>query len=563
MTLAHKHKAAQRRHRKRSPEPEQDGGLVVPQPEPAALVQKAQADVNSLSSSEVVQLQRAVGNRATQRLIQRQVEVHEQDTHPKGCGCVQCSRVMLQREAETALKSSGGFAGEIIVDQSAVTKAVDTSVQRIFGFGKKKTAREKFNGEKFKLRNHIPSTGTGKFDADYSPTTGKLIITSKIHFNFQDSSAYASTATDPADTVWTSQGKQQWSDDFVSAVLSKWSNIPTIKSDKPGFDDVVVQPEINLQLVKKPSDAHYALTVTKAFTKKTGGMRAGGFSGVTRDGGGSFQEQDTKDKINDPKLKTHLAKTEETTNISPAYKRDRERLVECLGKITPILFVQGSENLAAGMDATLTAAAKSIAALREDSALAKLHPIKIKVSLGSREPGGLVGGRLATIRAIFSANGVENPLTAVQAMGTALSATFETGAESDDMVKQYVANWSRITAAHEFGHMIGLLDEYCPAVSPDLLQKMVAEGKITNTTLSEFAKGKKAQNENEQGAYAKLLDKTGMKTPNWARPTATSEEKGTSLMSGGVEVLQQHYVTIWEALTKMTAAYIAEAHWKF
>lgn len=565
--ISHHRKSIRRQHQKPASDQEQGEGVFSPQADTADLVQKAQRDADSLSPGDVLQLQRALGNQAAQRLIQRQgVEVKEQDAHGKGCGCVNCSRLMLQRDDQTAVQQPEGLVGEIMsamAQQMDVTKAPDTSVQRLFGFGKKKTAREKFNGEKFKLRNHVPSTGTGKFDADYSPKTGKLVITSKIHFDFQDSSAYRDQATDPNDTVWTPEGKKQWSDDFVNAVMSKWSNIPAIKSDKPGFDDVVVNPEINIQFVKKPSEAHYALSVTKAFTKKTGGMRAGGFSGVTRDGGGSFQEQDTKDKINDPKLKQHLAKTEETTNIAPAYKRDRERLVECLGKIGPVTFDQGSEKLSGGSAANLVTAAKAIAALREDSALAKLHPITAKISLGSREKFALVGARLATIREIFTANGVENPLTAVQALGTPLSAAFETGAESPDMVKQYVDNWSRITAAHEFGHMIGLLDEYCPAVSPDLLQKMVNEGKITNTTLSEFAKGKKGQNENEQGAYAKLLDKTGMKTPNWARPTATSEEKGTSLMSGGFEVLQQHYVTIWEALTKMTSKYIEDTHWKF
>jgi hypothetical protein len=566
MTASHKHKNVQRRNQKPVSRSDQDNEGSIPQAEPADLVQKAQTDVNSLSPHDVLQLQRTLGNSAAQRLIQRQVEVNEQDAHGKGCGCVQCSRVMLQRDEETAGMQPNGLVGEIMnamAPQHEVTKAPDISVQRIFGWGKKKTEREKFNAEKFKLRNHIPSTGTGKFDADYNPKTGKLIITSKINFDFQDSSAYADQATDPADTRWTEPGKKAWADDFVNAVMSKWGSISPIKSDKPGFEDVVVKPEINIVFVPKKKDAHYGLTVTKAFVKKTGGMRAGGFSGLTRDGGGSFQEQDTGDKINDPKLKPHLAKTEETTNISPAYKRDRERLVETLGKIGPIMFVQGSEALAPGMDANLTAAAKAIAALREDSALVKLHTINIKVALGSREPGGLVGARLATIRSIFDANGVTQKLAVQQAMGTPLSATFETGAESPEMVKAYVDNWSRITAAHEFGHAIGLLDEYCPAVSPELLQKMVTEGKITNTTLSDYANGKKAQNEKEQGAYASLLTKTGMNTPNWARPTATSDEKGTSLMSGGFEVLQQHYVTIWEALTKMTAKYVPEAHWKF
>jgi hypothetical protein len=91
---------------------------------------------------------------------------------------------------------------------------------------------------------------------------------------------------------------------------------------------------------------------------------------------------------------------------------------------------------------------------------------------------------------------------------------------------------------------------------------MYTEGQISDKTLTDFAKGKKGQNEQPQTAYARLLDETGQRTQNWARPTAAKEEKSTSLMSGGFEMLKQHYVTIWDALAKMTAKDVRREEWQ-
>ncbi|MBD2189328.1 DUF4157 domain-containing protein [Pseudanabaena sp. FACHB-723] len=478
-------------------------------------------------------------------LLQRQA-----NPHASGCPCSSCG-FKLQK------KSISSNSNNLHVSQ---TNSKPT-IQR--GLFSKKTEREKFNGKKFKLRNWQPSTGTGKFDADYDPKTGSMIITVKVHFNYQDSSAYKPDATNEADTEWTKQGKDAWFNEFKSAIMSKWGNISTISCDKAGFTDVVVQPVVRVVQAKK-GDAHYALDVTKAFTKKKGGMRAGGFSGLTRDGGGAFQEFDTKDKINDPQVKQHLAPTEKTTNIKPAYERDRERLLKKLANAAPVVFNSKTSKFAVGMEAQLKNTAQDLASLRKDSALAHLHPLSIDVTLGSREGTGLIGSRKFAVDKVLSDSGVQQPTTAKQAMGVIGSSAKLEAPDTPNTLTQYEQNWSRITAAHEFGHMIGLLDEYCPAVSPDLLLKMVNEGKIANTetTLSGYAQGKKGQNESQQTGYSKLLDKTGLETPTWARPEANQDEKSTSLMSGGFEVLKQHYVTLWEALTVMTKDFVPDTNWK-
>lgn len=450
----------------------------------------------------------------------------------------------------------------------------NVAVQRLLGFGKKKTKtapvqgpkteRETFDASIFQLQGWQPSTKGGKFDVLYKPKDGVMHIIMKVAFNFKDVDvAYASQAANKKDLKWTASAKKDWTQKWIDAVMTKWGDIAPFTCDKPGFDDVSVKPQIEINVVKDPGAAHFKLDVTKAFEKQGGGMRAGGLSGVNREGTGAFQEQDAYDKINNPKIKKHLAETENKNNILPAYERDRDRLAKSMAGLAPVQFKSGSNEFADG-GAAAAAAAQRILALRSDSALSDLHPITVNLALGDGEARSLLATRFQAIKGVLQSAGVNNPLSAKQGSDAPRSATFAAGSDSDAVKELYLKKWDRYTAAHEFGHMLGLLDEYCPAVSPDLIMKMVAEGAIDSSeqNLSKFAEGKKSNNKDEQTAYKELLDKTGLKTPTWARPGAAKEEKSTSLMSGGFEVLRQHHVTLWEALTVMTKQYVPEKNWK-
>lgn len=504
---------------------------------------------------------------ASQFRLQRTVDMLSGDhtgseSHPRNCGCGSCGQIQLKRESDNGNHAQKHANKSPIESHDHINSL---PFQRGIISRKKKTPREQFNKAKFKLKDWIPSTGGGKFDAEYKPSKGQLKITVKVHFDFQDSAAYASTATDPEDTVWKKSQKKAWYDKFVAAVMTKWGNIPTISCDKPGFEDVAVKPLIDIQQVSKPSKAHYALDVTKAFTKKTGGMRAGGMSGLTRDGGGAFQEFDTEDKINDPEVSQHLAQTEQRVNILPAYERDRERMITELATLDPIVFKDGNGELADGMDAKVVALIGVLTKLKKYSALSGLHPIKIQIALGARESASLVGTRFGVLKEAIENAGIEHPLTSQQIPGVvARSATIVAGPDTDDTKDKYLEKWDRYTAAHEFGHMIGLLDEYCPAVSPELLIKMVDEGQISDeeAVVTNTNEARKGQDEASQTAYASLLDKTGLEAQSWSRANKDTQEKSTSLMSGGFEVLKQHYVTIWEALTELTKDHVEETHWK-
>ena len=82
---------------------------------------------------------------------------------------------------------------------------------------------------------------------------------------------------------------------------------------------------------------------------------------------------------------------------------------------------------------------------------------------------------------------------------------------------------------HEFGHMLGLPDEY------------------QNNTTGVLG--------TQQTLYSGLVTAAGVPGPAvWGVDTA-------SQMSNGIDVLPRHYVTLWEALGRMTTPDIKQNEW--
>ncbi|WP_370948022.1 hypothetical protein AB5J62_10600 [Amycolatopsis sp. cg5] len=92
-------------------------------------------------------------------------------------------------------------------------------------------------------------------------------------------------------------------------------------------------------------------------------------------------------------------------------------------------------------------------------------------------------------------------------------------------------------AVHEFGHMLGLPDEYeDPLDSPNARPDDRAKATV-------------------KAEYIKLCQLAGLAAPNF--PSHTS-----SMMSDGMSVLPFHAVSVWDALCKMTQPYLAPQHWE-
>ena len=121
------------------------------------------------------------------------------------------------------------------------------------------------------------------------------------------------------------------------------------------------------------------------------------------------------------------------------------------------------------------------------------------------------------------------------------------------------------TAAHEFGHMVGLIDEYYGAASSESVKAMISAGFLPPDTRGDHLKlnaSKDASEKANQKATEKVLKRTGLESPDFAIDAPRSRPKTTSLMTGGFEVTPVHLITAWEALVAMTGAYVNEKYWR-
>lgn len=97
----------------------------------------------------------------------------------------------------------------------------------------------------------------------------------------------------------------------------------------------------------------------------------------------------------------------------------------------------------------------------------------------------------------------------------------------------YASRWSRVSAAHEFGHMIGLMDEYYAAGSVDTVKHMISDGLLPpDTPEDHFTQGQKDASSEAAGQAATtgMLQANDLPSPDY---TQAAQAKSTSLMSGG------------------------------
>ena len=108
-------------------------------------------------------------------------------------------------------------------------------------------------------------------------------------------------------------------------------------------------------------------------------------------------------------------------------------------------------------------------------------------------------------------------------------------------------------SVHEFGHMLGLLDEYMCA-SDTCLDRMAQLNFIQNTEKAFYrdfhpdgARAPSATVGNAQAAYIQYCSDAGVAPPHFGMQTI-------NIMSSGARFLPCHFVTIWAALETLTQA---------
>jgi len=367
---------------------------------------------------------------------------------------------------------------------------------------------------------------------------------------------------------WENAKKQPWIDLFKQKIAQIWDGKFQMRCIRPGWDGIVAIPHMEIREVQD-GQQHFKIKVDKATLINDNGTQK-----LTTQGGSSnvdsekmiaqLREFDLVDKIADPSVHEYLHKGE-ATHVNNAYKTDRDLLKNMLTQFGRLEY-QGRSSATLLNPAMLRNLIDAIKRTEIPSKLAHLHPIVLETSTGTVPSDRRLAARRARLLKMQLTNaGIRNPTQIKQVAGTFNGIVAQNAPEDDNIKAAFIRNWSRISAAHEFGHMIGLVDEYNPAASTEMVKKMVSDGLLPPNTPGQHLTGKGTSyggQAGKQAGFARLLEDTNLTSPNFDPTKGAAEVMSTSLMTSGYEVMAQHYVTFWEALTKMTETHLDKKYWE-
>lgn len=389
------------------------------------------------------------------------------------------------------------------------------------------------------VNDNIPSTGIGKFNAKYFPANGMMPVTVKIHFNFVNADNTPGFIDQMRRRLrgenldrffWTQAEKRQYADDFVTRVQERWSNQHTMRATKPCWTEFFAIPFVTPQTTEDVAGAHYNVTVHKSSGPGIDYKSAVHNENLLNPAAQPTADMWSSDITQSPNFRSTQIATQERQRIESALMATAA---------TPVLF---GRNRAIVDNAVKSSLRTFAAALNQANPSAPLIPIDLA---GSASSGGnpahnmtLSQQRADSVRAVLQSAGIRQP---VRSVGTG-----QTGAPNDPANRKvnisvdhvfettYASNRYSVSE-HEFGHMIGLPDEYSNAGPP-------------GPTLAANPLG------NVQANYSGLLTTAGLTVPTFGQDTS-------SQMSAGVDVLPRHYLTLWEALGRMTTPDLMQGDW--
>ena len=393
--------------------------------------------------------------------------------------------------------------------------------------------RDAFALRHMHLERYIPSTTFGMFDADYFPLVGLMPVTVKMKFNFVsadnapglfDVVRRTLAGEDLSRFFWSDSEKADFKRDYIGRVSARWSAQHVLRSSKPCWDFRAI-PLVTPVEVDDDAAAHYVTTVHKS---PGPGID---YKSATSDPDPAHPERPATADLYQSDVRE-----EPNFNSGSVATTERQRLETALAAAaaSPVLFANDSDVIEPAARPALTAFAS---AARQKNPSDPLIPLKVD-GFASREGEttrnqGLSDRRAAALRSFLAGLGVPQPIGVLGhgAVGSAGDAGNRRADISVDHAFEttYAANRYSV-GEHEFGHMLGLPDEY-----------------QNNTTGTLGA---------QQTLYSGLVTAAGVAGPAvWGVDTA-------SQMSNGIDVLPRHYVTLWEALGRMTAPDIAQSEWR-
>jgi outer membrane protein OmpA-like peptidoglycan-associated protein len=383
----------------------------------------------------------------------------------------------------------------------------------------------------------VPPTNIGGFDASYDPDSSGLLIEVRTGVNFNnglaidDSNVITANHTDlnqaaidgmnlppeeraafVADFTWDSEQKEDFIDNLQFRVEGAWSSSGTglsFVSTRPGWESVTasVDVDVNVHEGAAGTDDHLQTTVYKV--PEGGTYNVGAFVDSDRNDPNKARDQDPHN--NELVMSsTHVNETPESHSL--------------LRKT--VQFENNSSALTPGAQSTLQAFAIDF----QDANLDLTNPVQLvghASSTGTDEHNEqLAQARINEVRKFLASVGFTgiNERVSTQNMGE-IDATEDPEWRRVDLIVG--SGEGQLVAAHEFGHVFGLDDEY---VSNDVNPggSITGSGKAVGTAVG-------------HDDMARAIGTTG-----------AIAENNDGIMSLGNTIRPQHYATFGWALGKVT-----------
>lgn len=383
--------------------------------------------------------------------------------------------------------------------------------------------------------NHVPSVDLGAFDLSMDPRKHLANVSIKVHLVIKGN-------TSPSQLL-------KFGDRFRKVVPEIWNKKVRIVCTKAGWDDVYLEPRFEVQIVGLTS-SHFRI---KVVDEDDAAHAVGPFAMVTQKehviGGAAFLPRNGKFGA--------------AANQSGEMDSYRKNIIFDLSKVPLLIPIKGSVTR------------DPVGRQRLEKFAREIIDLKVgRTGRSSKRPTltveGCGPGNRATAaqdaKGWLVAKGIKNPITTL-ATGDAnkpdgVMLSFD-NAELKLLFPAKPAStkslFRQVTVAHEFGHMLGLPDEYLcmHALTQDAMQNIYAMTAPEAASLKgggmQIADVKRMPDGtvhiphivSHQKSFVELCQSAGLAPPEFGRMTP-------SMMSNGMVLHPYHFVTVWEAVCQAT-----------
>jgi hypothetical protein len=462
------------------------------------------------------------------------------------------------------------------------------------------------------LENFVPATGIGKFDLDFSDKKNRLDVTINFCYDFTKEGS-------EVDWDLATEGKFRLA--AKKQIEEFWSERYIITCAKKGRESLYADVFVNFNEVARDKAAYIVKVARLARPKSSGGIDHGSVPHVC--GVNNYANELDESK-----------KLDQLFNYTEGLIRGRLR--DMGGQKTGdfLVFPANSAELSMEMRLTLAKFCTYVNSVRTDEFRGiKAFVIGFHGKKDSFFSHGLAAKRATAVEELLNAKVRHGDFAEVSDKGKPLSVI----RDAVQVLKNRGANPSNsyggvllvigtptgtareaqrkyVVMLHEFGHMLGLPDEYMGAHSEKTISKMTLDSVVPSTYIAaKAATGNERLKVMQEGLVGEI-EKSGVTAPVFMSTTGTGNKEeqmeytkrydayhkmrdvarkkagkdtdayeawkaknleptpptdmttiSSSIMHSGGDILPAHYVTIWSGLCKMTAGdpyNLTPADWK-